>query len=254
MQRTSRLLALVGLVTFLGALILQLPARVVLPLAGLGPAVASGVSGTIWHGTARSATVAGRVLGPVAWQLRPLQLLRGTIAADVDGKLPGGFVTGRLGVGLGGGFRAGNLEITVPLAVLVPGAAGVGPDSQLSARISALVMAADGRILRAVGTLQTAGVALPLPGPAAGMATGSYRLEFAADDLPPDQPLTGALTDTGGPMALEATARFMPPRSYEIEGTARARPDSPPELAQALQMLGPPTADGARQFSLAGSF
>ena len=252
-MRNLRWLALAGLLTFVTTLVILLPARVALPLAGIPGAAASGLSGTLWNGTARRLEVAGLVLSPVSWQLQPLQLLRGLVQADVDAKLPGGFLTGRIGLGAGGSLRAAGLELTAPLQVIVPGAAGVGPGSQLSARITELVIA-DGRISTAVGTLQTAGVALPVPGPAAGMATGSYALEFAATDLPPEEPLTGLLTDTGGPLAVQATLRFTLPGTWEIEGTALARPDSPPELGQALQMLGPRGPDGSHRFSLAGSF
>ncbi len=50
------------------------------------------------------------------------------------------------------------------------------------------------------------------------------------------------------------TVTITPPGSYELTGTAKPRPGAPPELLNALKMLGPTTADGGHSLSLAGSF
>jgi Type II secretion system (T2SS), protein N len=45
-----------------------------------------------------------------------------------------------------------------------------------------------------------------------------------------------------------------PPGSYELKGKAKPRPEAPPELRNALQMLGPATPDGEHDLTVAGSF
>ena len=72
--------------------------------------------------------------------------------------------------------------------------------------------------------------------------------------LGPEEPLTGLLSDAGGPLEIAGTVTFTPPRSYELTGKAKPRPEAPPELRNALQMLGPATPDGAHDLSVAGSF
>ena len=86
------------------------------------------------------------------------------------------------------------------------------------------------------------------------LSAGTYELTFSADGLGPDDLLTGALKDAGGALEIAGTVTITPPRSYEVTGTARPRPEAPPELRSALQMLGPATADGSHALSLAGSF
>ena len=110
------------------------------------------------------------------------------------------------------------------------------------------------RIATAIGTLQVAGVMLPVPTTSAGLTPGNYVITFDAKDLGPDDLLTGAVTDAGGPLEISGTVTFTPPRSYALTGTAKPRPEAPPELRNALQMLGAAGPDGAHAISLAGSF
>jgi hypothetical protein len=99
-----------------------------------------------------------------------------------------------------------------------------------------------------------AGFVLPIQTAGAQLGPGTYSISFDADDLGPDEPLTGALKDAGGPLEIDGIVKIVPPRSYEITATAKTRPDAPAELRDALQMLGPATPDGGHALSLAGSF
>jgi Type II secretion system (T2SS), protein N len=106
----------------------------------------------------------------------------------------------------------------------------------------------------ATGNLQVAGVVLPIPTSGPQLAPAAYQVTFAADGLKADEPLTGDVKDSGGPLEIAGKVRITPPRSYELNGTAKPRPDAPPEVQNALQMLGPATPDGGHTLSIAGSF
>ena len=252
-MRQARLLAITGLVTLLLSLVALVPARVALPLAGVPAGMANGLAGTLWSGSAQHVTVSGIAAGPVRWQLKPLRLLLGQVAAVVDVRLPDGFVSGQIALSLGGDVAARDIEAAAPLALLAPSAGPMGPGSQVTARFEQLIVD-DGKVRTAVGTIQLAGVVLPLPSVQQQLAAGSYSVSFAAKDVPPDQPLTGDFHDTGGPVEISGAVKFTPPRSYEVNGKAKARPNAPEELRNALQMLGPALPDGAHTVSLAGSF
>ena len=252
-MRQARFLVIAGVLALLLSLVALVPARVALPLAGVPAAVADGLSGTLWSGSARHVTVSGIQLGPVRWQLKPLRLLGGQVAATVDAKLPDGFLTGQFALSLKGGVTARDIEAAAPLALLGPTVGQTGPGSQVTARFEQLVLDA-GKVRNAVGKIQLAGVVLTLPSLKQPLAPGSYSVSFDVKDLPPDQPLMGTFTDTGGPVQISGAVKFTPPRSYEVNGKAKARPDAPEELRNALQMLGPAAPDGAHQLSLAGSF
>lgn len=250
-MRQIRLLAGAGFAALLVSLIALLPARVAFGVLGLPAEAASGLSGTFWSGTAQRLSVGGVTLGPVRWSARPLRLLQGQAAALVEATLPDGFLNGTIAVGAGGKVSISDLEAAAPMAMLAP-AAGAG-GGQVAARFARLAIKA-GRVETAVGTLKVAGVLLPIPTAGRQLGPGTYAVEFDTESLGPDEPLTGLLSDAGGPLEITGTLKFTPPRSYEITGQAKPRPEAPPELRNALQMLGPATADGAHTLSLAGSF
>ncbi len=246
-----RLLAGTGLVALLLSIVALIPAHVALAILGVPAETVSGVSGTVWRGSIHRLAIDSLVLGPVSWQARPARLLLGQLAGDVEATLPDGFVTTGVGVSLGGSLSFSNLEGAAPVAWLAPAAGRDG--GQLTARFEQLELD-DDRIDTAIGSLQVAGVVLPIPTAGAGLAPGNYAITFDAQDLAPEALLTGAITDRGGPLEIAGTVTFTPPRSYELSGTAKPRPEAPPELRNALQMLGPPSPDGAHTLSLAGSF
>lgn len=246
-----RLLAAAGLAALLLALVALLPARVAIGLLGLPDGSAGGIDGTVWNGSVQRLSVGGVTVGPAQWQLQPLRLLAGQLAADVEATLPDGFLNSRLALSWGGNVSLANLQAAAPVALFAPAAGGNA--GQLTARFEKITL--DGaRIETAVGTLQVAGVVLPLPTAGAGVAPGNYTLSFAAIGLGPDEPLTGSIADGGGPLEILGTVTVTPPRSYELAGTAKARPEAPPALVDALRMLGPLTPDGKHVLSLAGSF
>lgn len=250
-MRQIRLLAGVGLAALVVSLVALVPARVVFGFIGMPPGTVTGLSGTAWTGTADRLSVEGITLGPVRWSVRPVRLLAGQVAADVVATLPDGFVNGTVGVGFGGRIAISNLEGAAPLSWLAPAAGASG--GQVAARFDKLALKA-GRIESALGTLKVAGVVLPIPTAGQQLGPGTYSVVFDAETLGPEEPLTGLLSDAGGPLEIAGTVTFTPPRSYELRGKAKPRPEAPPELRNALQMLGPATPDGAHELSVAGSF
>jgi hypothetical protein len=249
-MRQVRLLASAGVGTLVLSLLALFPARVALPVLGVPAGTARGVTGTVWHGAAQRITVGGLAFGPLSWSVRPARLFLGQLAAGIEATVPDGFVNATVGVSAGGTVAVRDLAAAAPLSWLAPAAGAAG--GQLTARFDQLTLTG-GRVATAVGNLELVGVVLPIPN-APRLAPGSYALTFAADKLGPDEPLTGALKDAGGPLEVAGKVIVTPPRSYEINGTAKARPEAPADLRNALQMLGPATPDGGHELSIAGSF
>ncbi len=250
-MRQIRLLAGAGLAALLVSLVALLPARLLVGVLGLPAGTASGVSGTVWNGTVQRLSVGGVTLGPVNWKARPFRLLAGQASADVEAMLPDGFVNGTVALGMGGTVAISDLEAAAPLSWLAPAAGAAG--GQVAARFDKLALRG-GRVETAIGTLNVAGVVLPVPTAGRQLGPGTYSVTFDAEGLDSEAPLTGALSDAGGPLEITGTVTFTPPRSYELTGKAKPRPEAPPELRNALQMLGPATPDGAHDLSVAGSF
>ncbi len=250
-MRQNRLLAGAGLTALVFSLLTMFPARVAISLLGVPGTSVTGLSGTIWDGSVQHLSLGGFALGPVRWQVKPSRLFLGQLAADVSATLPDGFLNTTAALSLGGGLAASNLEAAAPLGWLAPAMGDAS--SQLTARFDRVVIR-KGRVETAIGSLQLAGVVLPIPTAGAQPGPGTYQVTFNADNLGPTDLLTGVLKDAGGPLEIAGSVKITPPRSYEVTGSAKPRPDAPPELRNALQMLGPATPDGGHALSLAGSF
>jgi hypothetical protein len=252
-MRRNQILALAGALAFLVAAVALVPARLAGSAVSAAGGAASGLTGTLWAGQARTVTLAGLRLEQVDWQLRPTGLLRGELAAQVEAKLPGGFLSGLLFWKPGGQSGARGLEGGAPLVSLAPGAAALAGDSQVSVRLEALTLK-DGWISTLVGTLELGQVTLPIPALRGKLGPGAYAVTFDARDLPAGEPLTGVLKDVTGPLEVSGSLQLRPPREYELVGVMTPRANTPPELTGALRTLGQRTPEGGYGFSLAGTF
>src|SRR6185295_20179934 len=54
----------------------------------------AGVAGTLWSGSAASCSVQGMSLDTLRWRVRPWSLFLGRVSANVEAKIPDGFVSG----------------------------------------------------------------------------------------------------------------------------------------------------------------
>lgn len=248
---SKRLLLGAGAASFLVFLVTGAPATLLGPVLGAAGMEASGLTGTVWAGEARAVQAGALGLDEVRWRTHPSRLLLGQLAADVAGNMPDGFLSGSVAVHANGDLVLRELQAATPLAGLVPGTA---PGSQASLQMAELGLA-DGWITTARGTVRLAGINLEIPGTQGNPGTtGSFEVSFDAPEVSPEAPLTGMLTDTGGPLEFAGTVVLTPPRNYELSGKARARPGAPSALVDGLRMAGPRDGEGRHEVSLAGSF
>src|SRR5688572_6657091 len=56
----------------------------------------AGVAGTLWSGSAATCSVEGFTIEALRWDLRPASLLLGRLSADVEARIPDGFVSGNI--------------------------------------------------------------------------------------------------------------------------------------------------------------
>ncbi|MCL4791237.1 MAG: type II secretion system protein N [Gammaproteobacteria bacterium] len=252
-MRIQRTLLLTGLAAFCLSLLLLVPARILSPLLTSSGVPASGLSGTIWSGSARTLTAGPLRLDQVSWQFEPWQLLRGELGVHVEAQLPDGFFSGHVSRSLSGRLVVRDIEAAAPLGALSPGMASMTGNSQLSVRMQQLAWF-DGWVETAIGTVQLSEVVLPIPVLAGRTPPGNYVLSFDSESLAAGAPLAGKVSDGGGPLEINGLLNLSPPRNYELTATVKARENAPAELVNILQSAGPRAAGGGREFSLAGSF
>jgi hypothetical protein len=183
--------------------------------------------------------------GDLSWDVAPLRLLSGTLAAHVV--LRNGPVTGSadLARGLGGSLEARNL--VADLAIDPRKFPHMPPQLRGNVHTDlALARIADGAIVELKGRVEVHDLTRRT-----GHVTqlGSYALTFPGGSGDP----LGTLADLGGPLTVHGTLRLTKQPGYVLEGQVAPRDGAAPELLSDLQFLGSPDGLGRRPFSIAGT-
>jgi hypothetical protein len=188
-------------------------------------------SGSLWHGSAGKITAYGRNVGALEWRLHPAALLTHTLSADLHW-VKVGFVAdcaaeitsqgATLHAVQGGGPLSDIAEFGI-----VRDFRGIASFNFREIKI-AFGNSSNPTLLAALGDLKVANVTSPQI--AGGADLGGYALHLA--DGPAE------LTDTGGPLELQATINFSADtHTGTLSGTIKERPDASPALQRELQNL-----------------
>jgi len=238
-----RRIGLLAACAFLVILVARLPASWVLPRSGaLG---CESFEGSVWSGSCGGLTLQRAPWGDLSWDVAPLHLLTGTLAAHVV--LRNGPVTGSadLARGLGGSLEARNL--VADLAIDPRKLPHMPPQLRGNVHTDlALARIADGAIVELKGRVEVHDLTRRT-----GHVTqlGSYALTFPGGSGDP----LGTLADLGGPLSVHGTLRLTKQPGYVLEGQVAPREGAPSELLSDLQVLGTPDGLGRRPFSIAGT-
>jgi general secretion pathway protein N len=235
-------IALLALLAFALVIIARLPAAWVLPAKGSFSCAS--VEGTLWSGGCGSLSIAREPVGDLTWELHPLKLLTGKLAAHVTLVRESANAAADVELGLGGRLTARNLRADLPLdAKLLP---GLPPTLRGQAHVDLALARVQNNILKELkGTLEAHDLE-----DVAGNRTvlGNYAVTF-----PGGEPPVGQFKDLGGPLAVEGSIRLSP-QGYEVQGLVAPRQGASPELLDNLRFLGSPDGSGRRAFSLSGTF
>jgi general secretion pathway protein N len=242
-------LVALGIGAFVIFALITFPASVVLSRLGSAGVSAGGVSGSIWNGRAQVLQVHGTTIGSVEWRLHFLPLLTAHARADVKVTRIDGFANTQLSVAPGGTIALKALTASLPLSALPANVAPGGWTGTLNAKFAQLSLA-NGWPTHVDGSIDLVDVTGPARQPA---NMGSYRITFDPATASAES-LQGAVADTGGgPLQIAGTLQLNPDHSYSVDAFVATRPDAPRNLVKSLEYLGPPDAQGRRQFSMAGT-
>ena len=212
----------------------------------------AGVAGTLWSGSAASCSVQGMSLDTLRWRVRPWSLFLGRVSANVEAKIPDGFVSGDV-TASPSSVRFSDLRAAMSLPALGSVLPVKGMRGQASVVLEQLVLE-NGWPSTAVGELKLAKLeSLPLiaDGRNAYVPLGDYtvtRIEAPAGQL------AAKFVDNGGPLEVQGTAKLDASRTYSIDALVEARANAPDTLVQGLNiMTAEPDAEGRRRLNLTGS-
>jgi general secretion pathway protein N len=246
MKQLWPLLAL-GIGAFVILALLTLPASVALSLVHPPNVTLSGISGTIWNGRAQAVRSGTMHLGSVDWSISMLSMFTGKLGADVKVARTDGFAQGSVAAGAGG-ITLRKFNASLPISALPPNIVRGGWTGTLNLKLVELALD-NAWPVTLTGTIEVIDLVGPANRPA---ALGGYKVVFPEGAAKSDT-LTGTLTDTGGPLAVNGTVQLKKDRSYLVSGMIATRPNAPSDMARTLEILGEPDAQGRRQFSIEGT-
>ena len=117
-----------AVITLVVGLVALCPARVAYHWLSPTEFSMSGISGTVWRGSADAADANGVLFRSLSWRFRPLRLFTGSLVYKIDGSPADGVIEGDIFVGIGRSVtvRGENIRSALPLrmfekALNVPG-------------------------------------------------------------------------------------------------------------------------------------
>lgn len=244
-----RWLIIFGLLAFIAFAIVSLPASVLFGfLQGQG-VTAAGTQGSVWKGRAQMLQIHGTNLGAIEWDLHALALLGLKLKADVTLTRAEGVAQTTVSLRSIEVITFEDLNANLALTAL-SGLAPPGWGGTVNLRFQELQLD-NGWPRVANGTAEILNLTSASQ---ASALSGSYKITFPSTTVDPGEGvIAGDLVDLGGPLQLNGELQLRPDRSYLLTGMVAARPEAPPNLANQLQILGEPDAEGRRPFSLEGT-
>ena len=244
-QRT-RGLFLVGIVTFVAALVVTFPARIAFYWVSPPFVSMSGIEGSVWSGSAREFQTNGVYLRDLQWRARPWQLLTGKMLYQVSASPASGFFDSEIALRFGGSVTLRNLTASVPLEMFAraSGVRGLGGNASLRFERLELV---DGGPAAMDGTIEASGVVVP---PLSRASLGGYRAEFSTAN----NGIVASVEDTDGVYDLAGSLQISNDRSYRFLGKIMAKPGTPAELKRQLDNLLPADEAGRKELRFDGVY
>jgi general secretion pathway protein N len=243
----KRGLLITGLLTAVVALAALFPARVAYKLASPPHLEISGLSGTVWNGTAQEFATNGIYLRNLEWRMRPLSLLSGKASFIVSGEPSSGFFNSGLAVSLGGGtVTLSDLSASLPLAMIARAAGVQGLKGSASLQIANMKLVA-GRPAELDGSINVANLVVPL---LARASLGGFRVDFFTQG----DHIMASVEDTDGAVDLAGSLQINRDKSYSFRGVVIAKPNTPENLRQRIQYLPQTDQPGQHELALDGSY
>lgn len=246
MIRRKRGLLLLALLTLIAGLLVLFPARVAYQMASPPHVAMSGLSGTVWRGSAREFSTNGIYLRGLEWRIQPLKLFSGKAVYTLTGSPVSGFLNSEVAISPTGALTLRNLEAAVPLQMFAQAAGVPGLRGNASAQFEKLELV-NGRPAAMDGTLEVSGLVLPL---ISQSSLGGYRAEFFTQN----NGIVASIEDTDGVVDLAGSLQLNPDKTYSFLGQLVAKPSTPESLQQRLQYLPRTNRPGQFELRLDGSY
>lgn len=234
-----------GILVLVIVLLVTFPARVAYQWFAPPDLTLSGISGSIWSGSAAEGLAGGAYIRDINWKLQPSALLSGQLAFDTVSRPASGTMVTRVAVGLDGSLTLSALEGSVPLDLVHPAFQQGGISGDLRLDFETLTLR-NGVPIEATGSVIVSDFF------ARELSAGAIG-DFRADFQTTDGAISGVIDDVSGVLDIAGTISLSADRTYSLVGDVASRPGAPPSIEQQLSFLGSPDERGYRQFRFEGS-
>lgn len=232
----------VGFLAYLAFAVVLLPADRVYGWLGQSQTAVKlyDISGTFWSGAARGALIDGRSLRSVTWQVRPWSVFLGKVQIAWAFDNGDAFGKGVAALGMNKTLGLSNVQAQIPVSELQPLLRlPVQLEGVLNVDVEDLDYdPATQRVSEATGVVawNNAGVAKVTDTP-----LGTFRLTVTSDE----GKILGQLQDVGeGPLSAAGNLVLTPDRQWSFQGEVGLRDPQRRDVANVLNLLGRPNADG----------
>ncbi|HYW93906.1 MAG TPA: type II secretion system protein N [Gammaproteobacteria bacterium] len=248
MSWSWRIFAGAGLLALAAFLVAGVPARVAWTWWGPhGHALkVSGISGTVWNGSASRVAFGSGSLGDIRWQLRPSSLFMLRLGYRFRARLQQGYINGDAALTPSGRLRLDHVEGQSNIGVLgaLINAGQIPVRGQVNLQLETLTWKG-GHPTDAAGRVSVSDVTLDMGGQE--VALGQYRITLGRQG----KRIMGNIRDRGGPLQVSGDASLTPGGLYRVElAITQRQPGS--QLHNLLGMLGRPDPGGAYHLRLNG--
>ncbi len=238
-------LLLLGLLAFVVTIVWKFPAAGVLPHVNTNPVSVTGVSGSLWSGSARqvSSPRAPVALSNVDWRVQPEKLLSGNTGAKLDFEVLGGDGSVEVARNLAGQISVSNGKLQIPA-------------QELEQFLPLPVAEFGGRVIADIESLElennllkrTRGTVVWRNATVSGALQA--RLGQIVLDIVPElqegvQNHRGKLTNQDGELEIDGDLSIDPAGNYRADIRLKPLPDTPPEVISVLSLVGRQSGDGS---------
>lgn len=238
-------LVITGLLVFLLLLVASFPARVAYRWLAPAELQLSGISGSMWKGSAAQGMAGGAYFTGISWRLIPQSVLSGELAYAATARPASGSLAADVSIDATGTVTIENLVGNLPLDLAHPAFQANGISGDLDLRFRQLTIA-DAVPVSAEGFLTISNLYVR---DLSASVIGDVKAEFLTND----GRMTAIVDDVSGVIDISGEFVVEADRSYRLTGLVRARPGAPPSIEQQLRFLGTPDDDGMRPFRFEGS-
>jgi general secretion pathway protein N len=243
-MKTRLRLVTVGAVTLIIGLVVVFPARVAYQWFAPPTFALTGISGSVWSGSALAAQVNGVYLRDLKWRAQPLALFTGQLAFDIEASTASGFVEGNVGLGIGGETALTEFNASLSLHTLQQTLGMPGLTGMLNAQFDRIVLV-DGIPVAAEGTLEVANLVAPM---VTRSSIGGYRVEFFTQE----SGVMASVEDTDGVVDIAGSLQLSSDGTYQFIAQLVPKTDTPADLRQQMQFLGTANERGQYEMRLEG--